>query len=656
MKKGNLTKYIIFLLCSILLEVLVFNGKAISTAGGTNQRPVYTRAGNTIYIENVGCEPEYLYVGVTAGAENGEVVPVTIRMKIQDEGNSEFYDLPDVTIYPLVEKSKYLPIHSYGAVGAMVIAFETDTVADIQVSDIIVDARVPWFISIIRIAGMFLIACLIWWLRPSSAIYSHQWTRRQKGAAVLLLVAANSVLFLFLVRSNPAFLEPVWPYHKQYHQLAVALSQGEVAVDVAKEETLAALRELENPYDSGIRMSTVPNAGSVWDICYYEGEFYVYFGIVPVLLFYLPYYLICGSAFPTWLGVFITGVGIVGGVCYLLSRIRRRWFPEMSFTLYLLFAAVISNCLNVNCAMLHADFYYLPILMALCFSLWGLGLMVSVANDWEQETKGLYVRIGAGALCLALTAGCRPQFLVGSFLLIPLFGPVICKHKNYKQTGKRLLAAALPYLVVAAGLMFYNAIRFGSVFDFGANYNLTTNDMTQRGTNWDRLTDGIFMYLFQPINCKPVFPFAEVTGFYSEYLGNTIRDWTFGGVFWSRPILPVLVCVAAVRKELSEKKLFGFTVLSMCLAMVVVVADTEMAGILNRYCTDFLWLLLIPAAIVLMQLLEKYSDTDGYRWLLCFVLIMGMFGVLYELAIAFRGSELIRDNVHRYYLIKSLFQ
>lgn len=29
--------------------------------------------------------------------------------------------------------------------------------------------------------------------------------------------------------------------------------------------------------------------------------------------------------------------------------------------------------------------------------------------------------------------------------------------------------------------MWYNAARFGSPFDFGANYNLTSNDMTRRG-------------------------------------------------------------------------------------------------------------------------------------------------------------------------------
>jgi hypothetical protein len=474
--------------------------------------------------------------------------------------------------------------------------------------------------------------------------------------AVAVLLVLNSGLFLFLVRSNTSFLNPVWPYHQQYHQLAVSLSQGKVSIDVGSDELAEALAALDNPYDSSLRMGTVADAGQVWDTCYYNGKFYVYFGIVPVLVFYLPYYLLFHGAFPTWLGVFLSGVGILGGVYYLLAQIRKRWFSETSYVYYLLVSTIVGNSLNVLCAMLHADFYYLPILMALCFTLWGLGLILSALGCREQGGKHAALRLAGGGLCLALTAGCRPQFLVGSFLLIPLLGPVFVRERRSRQTWKQLAALALPYIVVAAGLMFYNDIRFGSVFDFGANYNLTTNDMTQRGVKLGRLPDGIFMYLFQPVSMRLSFPFAEVTAFYSDYLGSTIRDWTFGGAFWTRPILLVLFGFAGVKDRLKQKKLYGFTLLSMALALVVVLADTEMSGILNRYYTDFLWLLMIPTAIVLFTLLEKYGNTGSWKWILCLVLIAGVWGNLYELAIAFRGSELISNNVYRYYLIKSFFQ
>lgn len=609
-----------------------------------------------VYMNGMEGKPNYLYVGVNAYTQGGETVPVKLTILLQDEGHSNYYELPQITIYPLVEKSKYLSIHSYGEVEGMRIYLEANSEADLQVTDIVYDAKVPWFVSLPRILAVFAGLSLVWSLRPGSGIYVWRWSVWQKRVAVGLLLLANSAFFLFLVKSNPAFLNPVWPYHQQYHQLAVALSQGRVSIDAGSRETREVLAELANPYDYATRMATVPYADQVWDICYYQGNFYVYFGIVPVLLFYLPCYLFFHAAFPTWLGVFLSGVGILGGVYFLFAQIRRRWFPETPYISYLLLSLIGGNSINLFCAMLHADFYYLPILVALCFTLWGMGLILSAVSSWNQEKAYVKLKLAAGGLCMALTAGCRPQFLVGSVLLMPILLPSFWENRKEKHILKRLIVFALPYFFVAVGLMYYNAVRFGSVFDFGANYNLTTNDMTLRGVNLERLPDGIFMYLFQPISLKLNFPFAEVTALYSNYMGSTIMDWTFGGALWTRPIVLVLVCISNVKKELKQKGLYGFTLLSIGLALAVIFADTEMAGILNRYFTDFLWLLIIPAGIVLFQMLEKYRGMSCYKWVLLFLLCAGTWGMFYELAIAFRGCGLINDNAHRYYLIGSFFQ
>lgn len=650
-------KAVVFLGLSILLEMLVFNYRALFSMSASNQQLEFVREGSSVYAADMEGEPGYLYVGVEAYTENGGAAPVTLKISIQDEGNKNYYELQELTIYPMVEKSKYLRINSYGGVKGIQIALEPATSADIYVSDVIYDAKVPWFVSAPRLLLVFFVFCLGWLLRPASGIYSLQWKAWQKRMAVGVLLLISSVFFLFLVRSNPAFLNPVWPYHQQYHQLAVSLSRGKVSIDVGSDETVAALAALDNPYDYDTRMQTVPDAEGIWDICYYGGKFYVYFGIVPVLVFYLPYYLIFHGAFPTWLGVFLAGTGILCGVYFMLGHVRKRWFPNTPYMWYLLLAAVSGNSLNLFCAMLHADFYYLPILMALCFTVWGLGWILSAADHWEQEKKHVAPRMAAGGLCMALTAGCRPQFLVGSFLLPFILGTLFLKNRKSKKTLLYLAALAVPYLVVAIGLMYYNKIRFGSVFDFGAAYNLTTNDMTRRGMNLGRLPDGIFMYLFQPVSMRLSFPFAEVTPFYSDYLGKTIRDWTFGGVFWTHPVLLGLFGLAGgVKRELKRKKIYGFTLFSAGLALAVVAVDTELAGILNRYNTDFLWLLIIPTVIVLFQMLEKYQNTGCFKWILWFVLIAGAWGIFYELGMAFRGCGLINDNAHRYYMIKALFQ
>lgn len=661
MVRKNWRKVVVFFLISMALEVLVFNCRALFSLGAADLHPEYVRIGDTVYVGGADRNSGYMYVGVDCYTQSGDKALVTLVLMLQDEGSSDYYELSQITIYPPVEKSKYLAVHSYGAVEGMQIILIPASNAVAEITEIVYDARVPWFISIPRMLAVFGILCLAWGVRPGSMFYSWRGKLWQRRMAVAALVLANSLFFLIMVRSNPAFLNPIWTYHQQYHQLAVALSRGEVSIDVGNGEILAALLDMENPYDYSQRMQ-IPGADTVWDICFYQGKFYVYFGIVPVLLFYLPYYLLFHAAFPTWLGVFLAGVGIIGGMFYLLAQIRRKYFPQLSFGYYLLLSLLAGNGMNLFCAMLHADFYYLPILLALCFTLWGMGLILSAAGSWQRQERHVGLRLAAGGLCMALTAGCRPQFLTGSVVLLPMLASLFWEKRKSRQAWARLLALVLPYVIVAAGLMFYNGIRFGSVFDFGANYNLTTNDMTRRGVNLGRLPDGIFMYLFQPVSIKPFFPFAEVTAFYTEYLGNTIKDWTYGGAFWTHPILLALIVMLPVRsmgsvkEELKRKKLYGFLLLCLVMAFTVIVADTEMAGILNRYYTDFLWLLMIPTVLVLFQMLEIHQNSACRKCFVYFILIAGAWGIFFELGMAFRGSGVMNDNAHLYYYIKSLFQ
>lgn len=99
----------------------------------------------------------------------------------------------------------------------------------------------------------------------------------------------------------------------------------------------------------------------------------------------------------------------------------------------------------------------------------------------------------AGSLCMALVVGCRPQLVLLSFLAFPLFWRMyITEGRIRTVAGARQFACLIaPYIVVCAGIMWYNKARFGSLFDFGANYNLTVNDMTKRGMAVGRIAPGV---------------------------------------------------------------------------------------------------------------------------------------------------------------------
>ena len=125
--------------------------------------------------------------------------------------------------------------------------------------------------------------------------------------------------------------------YEQYGALAHSLLNGRLDLMQDPPEELLAL---DNPYDSTARGAAQVN--SLWDHAYYNGRYYVYFGIVPCLLFQLPFEAVTGIqnlAYPPCM--------IVMGLLFLLAsfgavhQVVRRWFSQASSAAYLLSVAAI---------------------------------------------------------------------------------------------------------------------------------------------------------------------------------------------------------------------------------------------------------------------------------------------------------------------------
>lgn len=662
MRRKILKHAIIFFFISFLVECIVFNRDTIFSVYGAQNISLEYQNSDQGYLDLHGFsgEPGYMFFDINCVNGKGESVPYKLQIALVDEGNALMYSLPAVTIHPAVEGTKYLNVHSYGDVKSMRVYVSANENDRFSVEEIRYDVRVPFHISLKRMLGVFAGISLLWCIRPNSCLYEKKWSVREKSCVVGLVFTVNLLLWFGLVSMNPQFMDPPWTHHKQYHELAVALTRGEVHIPIGIEEQVSLL---ENPYDYGIRKNQVANASRGWDTAFYEGKFYVYFGIVPVLLFYLPYYVITGSAFPTWIGIFFAGATILLGLFYFMNMISRRYFPKTPFLLRVVLAVIAGNCMSTIAFMMRPDFYSLPIICAIAFSIWGLSLWLSAANAWHRELIGKKdaamqnTELILGSLCMALVAGCRPQFLVGSFLGIFIFADVIKREwgRDREKIWKRALAAASPFILVAVCLMYYNYIRFGSVIDFGANYNLTTNDMTHRGVNLTRMVDGLFMYLFQFPNIGAAYPYVFATNFQSAYIGKTIREGMFGGVFFTNIILFAIMAAGKVKEQLKEKKLLGMVAACTLFAGLVVVADTQLAGILNRYYADFLWLLFIAAILVILQLWESFKEKETRKTLILLILICGIWGILMQLGMGIQIGELASKNVEAYYRIKEFW-
>lgn len=174
-----------------------------------------------------------------------------------------------------------------------------------------------------------------------------------------------------------------------------------------------------------------------------------------------------------------------------------------------------------------------------------------------------------------------------------------------------LCALVVPFVVVAIGLAWYNAARFGSPFDFGASRNLAGNNMQLRGTVPARLVDGLFLYLLQPAHASTVFPFLLPADAATTYLGATIIEPLAGGVLATMPFFWVLALCPRLRTK--RPIVFASVVFLVAAAIVTCCFDIQASGVLGRYYQDFCLYLAVAAGLTALALCEGEASVAEER-------------------------------------------
>lgn len=645
-----ISRALIILISAALVESFVFNFNHFASEGyqpinltshlkgqlpQTLDEEAYrlTTVNNTIVLDNVYTPVHNVHIEFDS-SEAAQVVTATIHFT--DAAHQTYFDstsysagVPAVNIATNVWQTQYLSLNTTGEVQNLKIEFGgTDVTYPITIKKIVINEHVPFSFNMMRYELLVAVLALIYIFRPKSAIYRWQVNveRVRTNALVALTLAIELVVFaaFLLYGSNLVGLASStynygsWDKHsivntyevggensQQYAELAKALTEGHLYLD---ETPPAWLQQMSDPYDKGARDELQKQTGQdyLFDVAYYNGHYYVYFGVVPALLYYLPFYLITGHAFPTAIGVLLSAFAFVIGITLLLLLFARRHFKKVSLGLFLLIQIPLICCSGMLYLLKLPTFYALPIMTGLAFSVWGLYCWMQGRSS--ARPCGWYL---AGSLCMALVLGCRPQLMVLSLVAVPLFWRrFITERHVFTAQGRKELACLLgPYAVVFAGIFAYNYARFGSFLNFGANYNLTMNDMTKRGFDVGRLAPALFAYFLQTPNTVGEFPYLQAVVFKTTYLGQTIRENTYGGIFACLPLLWVLLfSVPALKMRIHERKthtVAGVAAIMIVMGVVVACLDAEMAGILQRYFADFTFLFLSAAALIIFIINEN---------------------------------------------------
>ena len=666
------------LVVAVLLEVFVFNFNYFRTMGYSevnlagqlqlqqNSAKQYklTEVNHVIEISNLDTHIDNIFLEFDPD-QAAQVVDVKIQFT--DEAHATYFDsteytqgVPVTQVSTTSAESQYLNLNTSGAVGSLRIEIASeDTNYPLYLLGLSVNAPEPFNFNVLRFVICAALLLLSYAFRPKSAIYqisireAPRLSRAVMVAAVTVEILVMSAYLLFgsnLVgvatkdynsgswdqKSIANVFEVGGDNAQQYAMLAESLADGKLYLE---EEPPDWLKEMDEPYDKGARDELQKETGEpyLFDVAYHDGHYYVYFGIVPELVFYLPFYLATGENFPTAVGVLIMCILFVCGCAAMLDRFARYHFKRVSLGLYLLLEIPLVVCCGLLYLLKFPTFYSLPIMCAMAFSIWGLYFWMR--GRASARAIGWYL---AGSLCMALVFGCRPQLVVFSLLAFPLFWRKFITEGRIKtKRGAAEFACLIaPYVVVVGGVMLYNYARFGSLFDFGANYNLTVNDMTKRGMNVGRIAPALFVYFLQPASATGVFPFLQGVPFDTTYLGQTIKEVTFGGIFACLPVLWVLAFTRPILKmRLAQRSTHTVTAVVITLlasGFVVALLDAEMAGILQRYYADFSFMFL--AAMVLLVFIVNENIAAGSplanRLMLVLTLAVGV-SVLYSVLICF---------------------
>ena len=648
---------------SVGLEATLFNINYYTTAKNTpvdlseqmkdslNENGSYSIDGTTgIEFTDINTKIKNIKIDLTQNNSH----KVTLRLQLTDEANQFYYTTPQKEIYPSVEKSEYINIHTSGESKKILIQFDNEDA--IEINSVTINTQRPFEFSLVRVLIVMGILILLYIFRPSSPIYKHKYSEAKnlRYNLTVAFLALECIILVFVGTMNPSFLgfditddgivfsELAYKHHNQYDELAQAILKGKTYID--NNDVPQSLIDMDNPYDTTARHLTSSLTGDTyrWDVAYFEGHYYVYFGIVPLLLMYLPFRAIVDAPFPSAVGVIAFAFIFAIGVFKLLGIICEKKFKNVSVGTFLLTALATVNCCGVMFLVKRPDFYSVPIMTGLAFVIWGIFLWIKGLNT--EKLRNLY--FVAGSLCLALSVGCRPQLVLVCAVALPIFARYFFTE-NKITTQKcliNLLVLAVPFVIVAAGIMYYNYIRFGSVTDFGSGYNLTTNDVTRRGFDFGRTGLGIFTYLFQTPQFTATFPYIKPVEIDTQYMGKTIYEFCFGGLITSLPVLWFTGALPKVYRTLRQKGVAGFVITLLAIGLALVIADTQAGGLLQRYYSDFGIIFFLAAAIIIFALFEKNNLKQSHINLNTLLFISTILSVVYTITLVFSVADVTIDT------------
>ncbi|MCR5150437.1 MAG: hypothetical protein K6B52_04330 [Clostridiales bacterium] len=382
------------------------------------------------------------------------------------------------------------------------------------------------------------------------------------------------------------------PYMQQFD----AFHKHQLHLDVIPDERLS---NLDNPYSPEER----EGIDYLWDRAYYNGRYYSYFGIAPIIIFYEPFYILTGKL-PTT----ATAIGFFAAIASIflpltISNTAEIISKKSSKVLTFILALIAPSCSLLFLIQRGVSrFYYLATVSALAFTGLFLFLLTSAFTAKKRFVRTALFILSGISYSLIFLSRFNQAILPGMAALLFVIKLIIEKQKEGKLASAFVNCAflAFPVLCAVVFTLIYNSLRFGSPFEFGTTYQLTVADVSTYRLSAKAFLPAICHYFLQPFLIVSDFPFLRFKSDFiipdepAFYIDQCI------GVF-SHPfiILFLLAPFAAAKKKTLP---FERAILATLFIFPVLLAfiDYCFGGVIFRYTADFAFFCFLCAAVTVL--------------------------------------------------------
>ncbi|MCL2048692.1 MAG: hypothetical protein FWG87_08180 [Defluviitaleaceae bacterium] len=621
--------YIAGLLFAVLIiEITVFNLAHYISLNSNPRESVTIEAtaietDGIISLTDVNKVIHTLYIKPIFVTETRKSADIKISWLDEDSTRSH-----TVTLINGYQNSFFIPIGTRGEVENLSIAYNKN---HISISKIEFNVPLPFRFHLLRFISVCIIAvlCYAWKKHDLGKIWFDPSSKAQSCISGFVVVFFIGILFLITVFSQDFGYIPgsenrlKWNrvLHQSNNDMVQAIRQKQLHLPIeVNDGLLNSDRIYDTPYLNENKVQYK------FDHVFFEGRYYSYFGIVPVIFFYLPYSIVTGKVFCSAMATLLFSSLASIGLFFLYRELILRYLLKIPFAIYLTGVFCLMSCSNVVFLAAFPRVYESSIAAGLMLAVWGTFLVIrsvktAPAHKQVSDTRFNFIALFFGALFLALSVGCRPSMMFYSFL-VPV---IVLPHISIKRI-KPILVIAVPYLVVASGLMWYNWQRFGSITEFGATYQLTlenlnvANDISALGFV-RRIYNGLYLNFLLLPRVLPTFPFIRVGSHESVFPGFFYVGSSVVGIF-ALPVSWFLLGAFRARKFEALKTKPPLISAMLVISLIIIVFSACIVGAAGRYQVDFLWLIVISSLLCMGILYQGHMKDENVEMVfrrICYV-------------------------------------